>query len=47
MFGPGERIVFEPYTREMYETAQMWIIERGIFPEGSPVARDYEHSIAK
>ncbi|HVV23614.1 MAG TPA: hypothetical protein VHF06_29525 [Pseudonocardiaceae bacterium] len=24
-FGPGERIVFEPYTREMYETTQRWM----------------------
>lgn len=24
-FGPGERIVFEPYTVEMYETTQQWM----------------------
>jgi NitT/TauT family transport system substrate-binding protein len=24
-FGPGERIVFEPYTREMYEATQAWM----------------------
>lgn len=24
-FGPGERIVFEPYTREMYDTTQQWM----------------------
>jgi NitT/TauT family transport system substrate-binding protein len=24
-FGPGERIVFEPYTREMYDTTQRWM----------------------
>lgn len=24
-FGPGERIVFQPYTREMYETTQAWL----------------------
>jgi NitT/TauT family transport system substrate-binding protein len=24
-FGPGERIVFEPYTREMYEQTQAWM----------------------
>jgi ABC-type nitrate/sulfonate/bicarbonate transport system substrate-binding protein len=47
VFGPGERIVFESYTREIYESAQMWIVERGIFPEGSPVARDYEHSVTR
>jgi NitT/TauT family transport system substrate-binding protein len=24
-FGPGERIVFEPYTREMYDATQKWM----------------------
>jgi NitT/TauT family transport system substrate-binding protein len=24
-FGPGERIVFEPYTREMFEVTQRWM----------------------
>lgn len=24
-FGPGERIVFEPYTREMFESTQRWM----------------------
>lgn len=24
-FGPGERIVFEPYTKEMYETTHRWM----------------------
>ena len=27
-FGPGERIVFEPYTREMYEATKDWVEER-------------------
>lgn len=31
-FGPGERLVFEPYTQDMYERTQAWIDERGIFP---------------
>jgi NitT/TauT family transport system substrate-binding protein len=31
-FGPGERFVFEPYTRDMYDRTQTWINERGIFP---------------
>jgi hypothetical protein len=31
-FGPGERFVFEPYTRAMFERTQTWIDERGIFP---------------
>ncbi|HZL49030.1 MAG TPA: hypothetical protein VFC30_08450 [Solirubrobacteraceae bacterium] len=30
-FGPGERIVFLPYTAEMYERAQQWMRERELF----------------
>ena len=47
LFGPGERIVFEPYTREMYMGAQAWIMERGIFPEGNPVVRGFEQAAQK
>lgn len=30
-FGPGERIVFLPYTAESYERAQVWMRERELF----------------
>ena len=30
-WGPGERIVFEPYTREVFEQSFKWIAEREIF----------------
>jgi hypothetical protein len=33
-WGPGERIVFEPYTREVFEESFRWIAEREIFPDG-------------
>jgi ABC-type nitrate/sulfonate/bicarbonate transport system substrate-binding protein len=33
-WGPGERIVFEPYTKEVYDTTFEWIAERGIFDAG-------------
>ena len=33
-WGPGERIVFEPYTKEMFEDSHRWIAEREIFPGG-------------
>lgn len=46
LFGPGERIVFEPYTSDVYHDTQKWIEQRGIFPEGNPVTRDYEDSVA-
>jgi NitT/TauT family transport system substrate-binding protein len=32
-FGPGERVAFLPYTEEMYEGAQRWMQERGLFDE--------------
>lgn len=30
-FGPGERLVFEPYSQSMYEDTHKWVAERGIF----------------
>ena len=35
-FGMGERIVFLPYTREMYERSQRWMHERKLFDEERP-----------
>jgi hypothetical protein len=35
-WGPGERIVFEPYTEEAFSQARDWIAERGIFEGGLP-----------
>ena len=29
-FGPGERIVFQPYTREMYDATQRWMKDWGL-----------------
>ena len=44
-WGPGERIVFEPYSRDMFEESQAWIAEREIFPDGDLGSRNYEQSI--
>ena len=33
-WGPGERIVFEPYTKTVYEQSFEWIAQHNIFPEG-------------
>jgi hypothetical protein len=30
-FGPGERIVFLPYSKDMYQQSQQWMHERGLF----------------
>ena len=40
-WGPGERIVFEPYTKEVFEQSFKWIRERNIF-EGSMGEGRYE-----
>jgi len=45
LFGPGERIVFEPYSREFFESAQSWIGDRKIFETGDLGERDYESSV--
>ncbi len=44
-FGPGERIVFENYSREIYEDSQKWIAERDIFPDDSLVQSPYQDAI--
>jgi hypothetical protein len=46
-FGPGERIVFEPYTKEMYETTQSWVESWNIFEEGLQSLKSYEESVAQ
>jgi ABC-type nitrate/sulfonate/bicarbonate transport system substrate-binding protein len=39
-FGPGERIVFEPYTRELYERTQRWMQTWDLFtPEQASQSR--------
>ena len=34
LFGPGERIVFEPYSRKIFDASREWISERNIFDGG-------------
>jgi hypothetical protein len=43
-WGPGERIVFEPYTKEVFEESFDWIAQHGIFPEGEMGAGSYENA---
>ncbi|HEY8579937.1 MAG TPA: hypothetical protein VIL72_08635 [Beijerinckiaceae bacterium] len=45
-FGPGERIVFEPYTRDMYEATKAWVEERHIFPAEKTGRGAYEEAVA-
>ncbi|HEX7967562.1 MAG TPA: hypothetical protein VF502_05040 [Stellaceae bacterium] len=44
-WGPGERIVFEPYTKEVFEESFAWIAQHGIFPEGEMGAGRYEEAV--
>ena len=44
-WGPGERIVFEPYDRQMFETSFEWVSERNIFPDGNMGSGRYEDSV--
>lgn len=46
-FGPGERIVFEPYSQNLYETTQSWIRERGIFDASSAGPSDYQSAVIR
>jgi NitT/TauT family transport system substrate-binding protein len=41
-WGPGERIVFEPYTKEVFDQSFEWIAQHGIFPEGTMGPGRYE-----
>jgi len=41
-WGPGERIVFETYTREVYDQSFEWIARHEIFAEGGMGAGDYD-----
>jgi NitT/TauT family transport system substrate-binding protein len=43
-FGPGERIVFLPYTKEMYDRSQSWLHERELFPQ-SQGALTYDQAV--
>jgi hypothetical protein len=44
-WGPGERIVFEPYSREAFEGAFSWIASRGIFNSDEMGSGRYEDAV--
>ena len=44
-WGPGERIVFEPYTKDVFEESFEWIAQHGIFPHGQMGAGNYEAAV--
>ena len=43
-WGPGERIVFEPYTREVFEESFDWIAQHRIFADDAMGTGDYDRS---
>ena len=44
-WGPGERLVFEPYSKDVFEQSFNWIAEREIFAKGEMGAGRYESAI--
>jgi NitT/TauT family transport system substrate-binding protein len=44
-WGPGERVVFEPYSKETFEESFAWIERHGIFPPGEMGSGRYETAI--
>jgi NitT/TauT family transport system substrate-binding protein len=44
-FGTGERIVFEPYTREVYESTRQWMESNDLFETTGAVDRSYEEAV--
>ena len=44
-WGPGERIVFEPYTREVYEQTHRWMRRLELFPATQTAQADYQTAV--
>jgi len=44
-FGPGERLVFEPYTREMYEQTHRWMESHSLFGADQAGAVRFESAV--
>ena len=45
MFGPGERLVFEPYPREAFERTRKWIESWNLFPPEQTGAGGYDGAV--
>jgi hypothetical protein len=44
-FGPGERIVFEPYTREMFDRTHRWLESWDLFDSATAARPRYEDAV--
>ncbi|TMA12941.1 MAG: ABC transporter substrate-binding protein [Deltaproteobacteria bacterium] len=47
MFGPGERLVFEPYPKEVFERTRRWIESWNLFPPEQTGNAGYESSVVQ
>jgi NitT/TauT family transport system substrate-binding protein len=45
-FGPGERLVYEPYSKEIYDSTHAWVEERGIFDAEQAGHGSFESAVA-
>jgi len=46
-WGPGERIVFEPYSKEFFDETARWIADREIFERPVMETCDYEEAVVQ
>jgi len=46
-WGPGERIVFEPYTKAVFDDTFKWISERGMFADSGMGDGRYEDAVVR
>ena len=44
-WGPGERLVFEPYSKQTFDESFAWIEQHGIFPRAEMGSGKYEAAI--
>jgi hypothetical protein len=44
-FGPGERLVFESYTQEMFERTHRWVASWAIFPAEQHADANYTSAV--
>ncbi|MDP6605192.1 MAG: hypothetical protein QF664_02880 [Dehalococcoidia bacterium] len=44
-FGPGERIVFQPYSKEMFDATQKWVEQWQIFSDDKMGSDKYEEAV--
>ena len=44
-WGPGERLVFEPYTRETYDRTNRWMQSWNLFEDGNAGEADYSEAV--